>query len=196
MKHRSLLLALPLMLLGACSAQSSGSVTLDDNLKNPLFAHRYYIDLVDEMVNFQLNNDPVIKDAGKRSAIDDARIQGTKHAQETALLNQKGQRGTIQSEKERTAGSVLLLGNTLFFGTDFITSPGPSLHVYLTTVVDPRQSHFPDATAIDLGPVQNPYGAQAFLLPKTDKPVTYRSVGIWDDALGTFWGFAQLQGGN
>ncbi len=195
MKHRSLLLALPL-LLSACAPHTSGSVTLDDNLKNPLFAHRYYIELVDQMVNFELTNDPILKEAGKKAAIDDARIKGTKLAQDTALLNQKGLRGTIQSEKDQAAGSVLLLDNTLYFGTDFITSPGPSLHVYLTTVIDPRQVHFPDATAIDLGPVQNPYGAQAFTLPKTDKPVNFHSLTLWDNALGTSYGFAQLQGGN
>ena len=196
MKHPSLLLALPLLLLSACSAPSSGSQTLDENLSNPLFAHRYYIELVDEMVNFHLNNDPIIKDSAKKAAIDDARISGTKHVEETSRLKQQGLRGSIQSETDRAAGSVLLVNDTLYFGTDFIVSPGPALHVYLTTIVDPRQVRFPDDTAIDLGPVQNPYGAQAFPLPKTDKATTYRTVAIWDNALSTFYGFSQLQGGN
>ena len=196
MKTRTLLFVIPLLFLSACSSHASGSMTLDENLKNPLFAHRYYLDLVDEMVNLQLNNDPILKDAGKKAAVDDARIAGTKIAQDTAAMIQKNIHGTIQSEKDRAAGSVLLTNSALYFSTDFISSPGPSLHVYLSTAVDPRQVHFPDATAVDLGRVQNPYGAQTFMLPKTDKPVTYRSIALWDNALATFYGFAQLQGGN
>jgi hypothetical protein len=183
MKHVSaIIVAAPLFLLAACGASTQNSVSLDDNLKNPLYAQHYYEDMSEQMVSLELNKDPVLKDASKKSIVDNARIDATKRAQDAVDLKTKGLNG------------VNVMNNTLYFGTDFIVSPGPSLHVFLSNVIDPRQVHFPDPTAVDLGSIKTAYGAQAYPLPESTTPKTYRSLALWDNALGTFYGFAQLQG--
>jgi hypothetical protein len=167
---------------------------LDDNLKNPLYAQHYYEDMSEQMVSLELNKDPVLKDASKKSIVDNARIDATKRAQDAVDLKTKGLNGSIMSDADLAVGSVNVMNNTLYFGTDFIVSPGPSLHVFLSNVIDPRQVHFPDPTAVDLGSIKTAYGAQAYPLPESTTPKTYRSLALWDNALGTFYGFAQLQG--
>lgn len=195
MKHASPLVLIPLLFLAACASNTASSgVTLDENLKNPLFAQRYYEDLTEQMVTLELRNDPLLKDASKKAIIERTRTQSTKHAQDALALRQTGLNGTMQSDKDLALGSVTLVNDTLFFGTDFIATPGPSLHVYVSSLVDPRSERFPDSSAVDLGVLHSAYGAQAFALPKTSPQTTYRSVALRDDALGTIYGFAQLAG--
>jgi hypothetical protein len=80
----------------------------------------------------------------------------------------------------------------LYLSSDFVSKPGTNLHVYLTTVVDPRDGSFPDPTAIDLGAIQTVYGAQQFAVPKQEKPELLRTFVLWDKGFNRLYGFAQL----
>lgn len=190
---RALLFLAPLFLAACAGSTPTNSVSLDESLHNPLFAQRYYEDLSALMVTLTVNKDPILKDAGKKAIIDATREQAVKQAQAAAAAQAKGWNGSIMSDKDMAVGSVTLLDNALYFSTDFVSSPGPALHVYLSNAIDPRQVHFPDPTAVDLGALKNPYGAQTYILPKEDATKTFHSVALWDNALGMIYAFAQLQ---
>jgi hypothetical protein len=89
-------------------------------------------------------------------------------------------------------GDVLYVQGALYFGTLFEIDPLPDLHVFLTTVVDPREVTFPDATAMDLGLLQSAYGAQTYAVPEVDNPLLYRTVVLWDTEFGRLHSFGQL----
>ncbi|MBI1934776.1 hypothetical protein HYS30_03875, partial [Candidatus Peregrinibacteria bacterium] len=89
-------------------------------------------------------------------------------------------------------GMALLSGNTLYLSPDFEGTPGISLHLFLTTVVDPRDVKFPDADVVDLGPLKSAYGAQAFPATLPLNPILYRTAVLWDTALERLIAFAQL----
>ena len=89
-------------------------------------------------------------------------------------------------------GEVVYVPNMLHFGTKFESSPGVSLRVYLTTVVDPRDVVFPDDTALDLGTLKNAFSAQSYNVPEVENPKLYRTAVIWDTKLDRLYGFAQL----
>ena len=93
---------------------------------------------------------------------------------------------------EYAKGDFLYIDDTLYVGTLFEIDPLPGLHVYLTTVVDPRDVEFPDDTAMDLGPIQTAYGAHAYEVPSVENPLLYRTVVLWDNELGRLHSFAQL----
>lgn len=194
MKHVSALLLTPLFLLSACgNSANQQSMTLDDALKNPLFAQHYYEDLTEQMVSLQLKNDPILKDSGKKSTVENTRARGTKLAQDAVDVTNANLHGEIVSDGDMSIGRVAFIESNLYFSTDFITTPGPSLHVYLTNVLDPRTIRFPDSTALDMGLIKNPYGAQTFTLPENTSPAEYRTMVLWDNALGKLYGFAQMQ---
>ena len=94
--------------------------------------------------------------------------------------------------EEYARGTALLTGNTLYLSPDFEGTPGLSLHLFLTTAVDPRDVEFPDADAIDLGPLKSAYGAQEFAANLPLNQVLYRTVILWDAALERLVSFAQL----
>jgi hypothetical protein len=186
-----------LLLLAACSSGSTGSSTLDDKLKNPLYAQKYYEDLVDHMVSLEIHNDPVLKINGVQAAVDYARTEDVKLAQDAAKLKSQGLRGVIVSDTAESEGSALLVNGVLYFGPDFYVSPSPSVHVFLSNVVDPRPVKFPDATAVDLGVIQDPYGAQSFTLPETQNTTQQtpkRTLVIFDTKIQKLLGFVQLSG--
>ncbi len=100
--------------------------------------------------------------------------------------------GPIIAVKEDVTGYVLHLDCTVFFSSDFTTSPGPSLRVFLTTTVDPRDVTFPDKSAVDLGPLQSAYGAQQYSMPGDDSAGALRTFVLFDTRLKSIYGFAQL----
>lgn len=193
MKHLRLLSIIPMFALVACNSGIGSSASLQENLKNPLFAKSYYTDLTGQMVSFTLQKDEILKDARKKGAVERARVNGVQSVEEAQQQIDKGMRASIVSDRDMAIGTVLLVDNVLHFGPDFVSSPGPSLHVYLSDTVDPRLVRFPDSSAVDLGLLQNPYGAQSFVLPEGAAPAGQRkSVALWDDSIGTLYGFAQL----
>ncbi len=193
MKTRYLpLLFAPLLLCGC----SKAAYQADPNalLGNPLYVELFANEMVDTMVEFDIQNDPIILDTTKKKIIDDTKKAWLIKSTEAKQLQRKGIKGSFIEIKEYAEGEVLLLNNIVHFGPNFVTAPGPELHAFLSTVVDPRDAEtFPDATAIDVGIVRVPYGAQSFIITqKIDDPKIYRSIALWDVKLGLLYGFAQI----
>lgn len=179
------------LVLSACSNGVSHS---NDHLSNPLVAARYGEELSDTMANLVIIDDPIAKDPIFREIVDQKIAEGKAITQAARERMEQGTFGFFSLVEEDTNGFALLLKNTLYLSSDFVTKPGANVHLYLSATVDPRESVFPDATAIDLGVLQSPYGAQEYAVPKdVDEPL--RTVVIWDTDLKRIHGFAQLQEG-
>lgn len=190
MTHSRLaLLGASLLLLSACGASKSADLT--DLLKNPLYAEQYYDAQTEHMVDLLINSGALLKDESIKSAIDNARLEGVKLAKEATDLQAQGKMGTIMSDTGEAIGEVLLLDKTLYFGPEFQIAPGVNVHVYLSSVLDPRDGTFPDNTAVDLGPVHTAFGATMY--PVTVDTEHLRTFALYDVSLKRLMGFAQLQ---
>ncbi len=178
-----------ILFLAGCRGQS---LTLDHWMENPLFAERYAEELVEHMVQLAIQKDPVLEDSRKSVLADEARRSWLERAQKARKLQREGTVGQFIPTTAYTAGETLYLDRSLYLGTTFETTPSLSLHLYLTTVVDPREVEFPDPTARDLGKLQSAYGAQTYTVPKVSDSRLYRTVVLWDTELERIIGFAQL----
>lgn len=194
MKHaRSLFLLAPVLLTACSSNIPGGSTSLEENLRNPLFAQRYYTDLAEQMVTLELREDPLLKDSAKKAIIERTRVDATNKAEAAISLNAISDKGYIISDRDLSLGSVSIIDGALFFSPDFISTPGPSLRVYLSNVIDPRQGAFPDSDAVDLGLLKSTAGAQTFVIPEEKATQTYQTVVLWDTDLEIVYGFVQLE---
>lgn len=192
MKRTPLFLASSLLVLTACASRTAGTSSLEGNLANPLFAKSYYADLATQMAAFEIRNDPMLKNERTKNALEAAREDAIGKTEEASLLVEEGRTGLIISDRDVSIGTALIRDNMLHFGSDFVTAPGPSLHVYLTDITDPRTDAFPDDAAVDLGPIVTTYGAQSFALPE-ENTHAYKTVVLWDTSLRTVYGFVQLE---
>jgi len=175
----------------AVAGCNSAAPSAETGMQNPLVAERYWSDLVDRMVEIQLHADPA-QDAAAVAAADEVRRDALAKQQEASALKRNGKLGSFIAMKEATEGWALLMPTTLFLSSDFVTYPGPSLHVYLSTSVDPRDGQFPADTDTDLGLLPTPYGEQAIVLPAGFKTDAIRSVVLYDTTLKRLYGFAQI----
>lgn len=190
MKH-SFHILIACMMLSACGAPISRD--LQTRLENPLFAERYSEELLDSLSDVYIREEPVLKNETKKANIEQALTYWRAVAVEARIKERKGLIGSLTSVLEDTSGHVLLDEKTLWFGTNFLGTPGVNLRVMLSTVVDPREGEFPDESALDLGQLQSPYGDQSFSLPEgTVSWDSYRTVVLWDSSAGRLHGFAQL----
>jgi hypothetical protein len=191
MRSRTLLLILPLLVLSAC--QKAGNVqTLDEHLTNPLFAERYAESVVDRLVELEIVKDPLLEDPAKKAYLDAQRKRWLEVTRDARAAQREGTSGNFISMGEFAKGEVLYARDTLSFDSLFEVDPLPSLHVFLTTVVDPRDVSFPDETALDLGPLGTPFGAQQYSVPPVENPLAYRTVVLWETKLERLHSFAQL----
>ncbi|MBI4129653.1 hypothetical protein HY464_03090 [Candidatus Peregrinibacteria bacterium] len=163
-----------------------------DPFDNPLYAKRYYDELLENLVSLSLHKDPMLQEKGKEKIIEHARRAAIAKGQEAGRKQQVGTKGAFIPMEEYVRGMALLSGNTLYLSPDFEATPGLSLRLFLTTVVDPRDMKFPDADAIDLGPLKNAYGAQEFAANLPLSPILYRTAVLFDTALERLVSFAQL----
>ncbi len=194
MKH-PLSLALLSLLLASCTAATSGphSLPLQERLRNPLVAERYWAEMAEHMANFVRLKDPMMNDPAKAAVIEAERTRALDRVAQARKLKHEGMIGLFAKPAgEDTEGEVLLRGNTLSFGTSFLSYPNPSVRVYLTTIIDPRDAQFPDDTSIDLGPLQTAYGPQEYAVPEGQMNEEFRTAVLYDTKLERLIGFAQL----
>ncbi len=180
------------LLLTACSGSSSSQSTLEDRMKNPLFAEQYAEMLVDRMVELEIDKSPILEIEAKKKIVDETRRSWLELARKARTKQREGIRGVFIGIEEFTQGEGLYVDNTFYTGPTFEVDPGEELHVYLTTAVDPRDINFPDDTAIDLGPLNNPFGTNTIPVPSIENSELIRTVVIWDQNLERIYGFAQL----
>ncbi len=192
------LLGLSVLTLVACGNRATLPIhdtTLQDKLRNPLYAEFYFDDLTEQMLTLALQEDPILQEPGVRATVDRVRTRSLQRAAVALAAQEKGRKGPFLSDRDIVFGDALLLENTLYFGPTFDAAAGPSLQVYLTNAIDPREGEFPDDTAVHLGPIKDNYGAQAFAVPVQPASASgtpLRTAVIWDDELDLLYGFAQL----
>lgn len=192
MRFTSLVFAIGICLtLGACT-QNGSRTSINQQNKNPLTASRYGDELADAMANLVIQDDPAAKDPALRNIIDAEIARGKKLGIDARAVQAEGMKGFLIPLKEEAQGNVLYVDDSLYLSSDFITKPGPDLHAFMTTAVDPRDTVFPDKTALDLGTVQSVYGAQIYAVPAQDNPALYRTFILFDVKLKRIYSFAQL----
>jgi hypothetical protein len=195
MKRLSLALALPALLVGCGYGLPRQDQSLQDQLRNPLYAEFYYNDLTDQMINIALRDEPMMSDAAKRNVIDRTRTRALEHARYAEETQTEGAFGVFLSDTDSVVGDALLLDGILYLGPTFDAAPSPSQSLYLSAAVDPREGTFPDPTAVRVGGLKNQYGAQAIDVSKLTPAAgtgAFRTAVLWDDELETLYGFVQL----
>jgi hypothetical protein len=180
------------LLLASCTSAPPKQITLEERLQNPLFAEQYGDLLVESLVELEIQNDPLLEDTGKKDRADDARREALDIAKEATKKQRDGTIGNFVPVAEFAKGEVLYLENTLYFGPTFEVVPGPDLWIYLTTLVDPRETAFPDETSIEVAGLESPYGDQWYPVKNIEDPLLYRTVVLFDRDLERIHGFAQL----
>lgn len=191
LSRRALLVAALVLTLGGCLPTEQAHKE-QDPLQNPLYAERYYDELAESLVSLSIHKDPLLQDKGKEKKVEQARRDALIKAREAEQKQRSGTKGTFIPMEEYAQGVVFLNSHTLYLSSDFEVTPGISLHLFLTTAVDPRDATFPDPDAIDLGPLQRTYGAQAFPVNLPANPILYRTAVLWDQTLERLVSFAQL----
>ena len=191
MKKSLSTLTLSTLLLAGCSAEPN-EMSLEQRLENPLYAERYAEEIVDRMVEYKIQNDPLLEDKQKAALIEETRKKWLEVGRDARTKQREGFTGFLISINEPAKGELPYRENILYTDTTFDVAPGPDLHFYMTTVVDPRDTEFPDETAIDLGQFRSSYGAQKYSVPPVEDPQLYRTVVLWDNALERLYGFAQI----
>lgn len=175
--------------LAACS-QHSTSINIEN--KNPLTASRYGDELADTLANLIITRDPVIEQMGMEKEITKEISKAKMIAANAREKIAEGMLGAIISAGQDAQGYVLLVDDTLYLSSEFVSDPGPDLHIYLTEIVDPRTEVFPDQTAKDLGVIQSTYGAQIYRVPSQKNSDQLRTLVLWDNKLKKLYGFSQL----
>lgn len=186
---KKLLFALPCVALAACS--NSGN-TVVNNSNNPLFLERYAEEIVNVVTEMEIYQDEALEVDEIQEVVNTTRRDWLEVAKEARALQREGYAGFFQGMQQYAAGEVMYVDNGVHFAPLFETEPGPGLHVILTTALDPRDVIFPDETAVDLGPLLTPYGAQSYTVEGVSNPADYRTVALWDYKLNRLYGFAQL----
>lgn len=179
-----------LLILGGCIPV--GQDASDNLMENPLYAKRYYDELAENLVSLSIHNDPLLQEKGREKKVERARHDALTKAQEAERRQRSGTQGAFIPMEEYAQGRALLIGNNLYLSPDFEVMPGLSLHLFLTTVVDPRDEVFPDLDAVDIGPLKSVYGAQEFSTQLPKDPTLYRTAVLWDTTLERLVSFAQL----
>lgn len=123
------------------------------------------------------------------SIVDEAEVQGQvifsgefrKVAHET--------KGTAQILRSSHGSQVLRL-------TDFSTSNGPQVEVYLVAAEDaPDDASVENAGFVSLGPLKGNLGSQNYVIPPGVDLAKYRCVSIWCKRFGVNFGVALLHAG-
>lgn len=197
MRRTLLFLFLALAIVACTPVTPTSDQTLDQRLENPLYAEYYYDDLTDLLLTMSLREDSLFENEAVRETANSVRSQSVLNAHAAVKAQAGGRIGNFVSDREITYGEVLLIDDHLYFGPTFNSAPGAALSVYLTTLIDPRDTpEFPDNSAVYLGPLKDQYGAQSFVVPTLQEPTgtgaALRTAVLWDDDLGMLYGFAQL----
>lgn len=182
-----------LLLLSACGNTAQVGTTTQSLLENPLFAERYGEEIVQALVELQIQESPLLENEEVTALVDEQRREWLKISKQARKDQRDGAMlGNFISIDEYTKGEVLYAKDALHFGTQFTTTPAIDLQVYLSQATDPRDIEFPDDTALSLGTLQTPYGAQSYSVPPQSDPSLYRTAVLWDAGLERIQGFAQL----
>jgi len=190
-----LLCGITLLPLAACfGPPGDQSATLQQQIENPLFLERYAEEMVENMVQITIEENPILDDTRKAAIVEQTRTYWLDEAKQARRAQQEGKSGSFLPMEEYARGEVLLAADGhLYISPTFEATPSPSLHILISTVLDPRDANFPDDSSIDLGPIQTNYGAQTYNLPEDmENLLLFRTVILWDTELERLQSFAQI----
>ncbi len=193
---KRLLTAVTIIILTGCTTASTTplSLPLQERLRNPLLAERYWSGMAEHLADFVRTKDPIIKDSAKAAIIDSERLRALDRVAQARALIDEGMSGKFQTFtlNEDAFGEALLRDNILYFSAAFEIKPNPSVMVFLSSIVDPRDTGFPDATAVSLGQLQTAFGPQSYEIAEGRLSADARTVVLYDTRLERVIGFAQL----
>ena len=107
--------------------------------------------------------------------------------------------GTFVSGAHETAGTVTIYklddGTRILRLSDFHTSNGPDVHVYLSEATEVKSNGdvVADGKFVDLGSIKGNVGNQNYELPAELKLDAYHTVSIWCRRFSVNFGAAQLK---
>ncbi len=184
------------LLLAACASSPSGplSAPLQDRLRNPLVAERYWSEMAEHMADFTRMNDAIMKDPTQAAVIEAERTRALERVTQARTLIKEGLSGSWQAVAltEDVNGVALLRDHMLYISSAFETRPNPSVYMYLTRMVDPRNGAFPDETSLNLGQLQSAFGEQEYAIPEARQSEEFFTAVLYDTRLRRLMGFAQL----
>src|SRR3989344_6722607 len=93
-----------LLLLSACTGRPPQGMSLEERLKNHLFAEAYYDTLLDRMVELDIQDDPLLEDSGKASIVENTRRDALAKAKEATRKQREGLVGSFVPAKEQAGG--------------------------------------------------------------------------------------------
>ena len=183
----------PILLL-ALTACGTAVFSPDEEalLRNPLYAEQYSEALVDALVNLEIYENPLLEDEAKKKIADETKEEWLKVAKKARADQRDGSIGQFIPMEQFAEGEAIYVHDLVHMSPQFFMTPGPEVRLYLSKVIDPRDAEFPDPTALDLGTIKSAYGAQSYAVPTVDNPKEYRTLVLWDAALGMLVSFAQL----
>ena len=105
--------------------------------------------------------------------------------------------GTFRSYEHETTGKASLIqltnGTTILRLTDFKTSDGPDVKVWLSVNPASKAEGARDAKYVDLGDLKGTVGNQNYTVPASAADQTWGSVVIWCDRFSVPFGAADLK---
>ena len=104
--------------------------------------------------------------------------------------------GNFSSQAHHTAGNAAIYRNGqghILRLSNFVTSNGPDVHVYLTKGQGTDNASIKAGHFLDLGVIKGNVGDQNYQLPADFDPADYRGISIWCARFGVGFGGADLQ---
>lgn len=119
----------------------------------------------------------------------------------TTAANAKLATGVFHSGAHETKGAAAVFqladGKKTLRLTDFATSNGPDVHVYLVAVDDAKDNDtVTKADFVDIGTLKGNIGDQNYELPANTDIAKYRAVTIWCKRFSVNFGTAPLMNGS
>ena len=197
MTHTRFLVAgLSCLILASCSTQeqtTDKAVLWGKMMQNPLYAERYYDELVDRLTTMQINKAEELKNPSYAAMVESTKADALQKSKIETQKKNDGKVGEFVPAKEETEGRALLTKDKLFLSPNFLSYPGPSLRLYLSESIDPRDTEFPEDGSLDVGRLESPFGASDYNLPATALEKDWRTIVLYDTKLQRIYGFAQLR---
>lgn len=119
------------------------------------------------------------------------------HSDEPAIQGQLLLRGEFRGIAHETSGIAEVFetghGGRVLRLTDFMTSNGPEVEVYMVAAADaPDDETVTRSGFVTLGPLKGNLGSQNYVLPANTDIANYRCVSIWCKRFGVNFGVAPL----
>ncbi len=182
------------LLLTACSNNLQSMDVHNYYSSNPLAAEEEATALGQVMVKMIVEDKAELQKNDLFDEVDRMRLEAGEQIERATKERKNGLLGQFVPHKQIALGFVLVrpTAGMIFTGTTFESDPGPDLHLFGSTLVDPRAEAFPSAESVDLGTMGFTYGAQTMKFDPKLWNQDFRTIVLYDLKLKRIYGFAQL----